>query len=109
MKTTQTNRQKSKQSEKQLARQLSGRIQPSSGSLPVKNLKLDVLTENFAIDDKATLKKSFGIKLEDWRKTRKQSFGLHRRPAMSINFTEEKVRLFVIDEQTFMELDQIMV
>lgn len=104
-----TNRQRSNASEKQLARQLGGRQQMASGSLPVKSLKGDVRTSDFLLDDKTTLAKSYGVKLADWRKLRKQAWAVHRRPAIAIHFEEEGVRLFVISEQEFLDLTRIYV
>jgi hypothetical protein len=101
-----TNRQRSKISEKHLAKQLGGRVQIASGALPVASLKGDVKTKTFLIDDKTTGAKSYSLKLDDFRKMRKQAFQANRRPAMCVNFENDgqPVRIFVIEERDFLRL-----
>lgn len=101
-----TNRQRSKISENHLAKQLGGRRQIASGALPVASLKGDVKTKTFLLDDKTTGAKSYSLKLEDFRKIRKQAFQANRRPGMCVNFENDgqPVRVFIIEERDFLRL-----
>ena len=55
----------------------------------------------FLFEDKTTLKASYSLKLADWRKIRKQAWQVKKYPAMSINFEEPGVRVFVVSEEFF--------
>jgi hypothetical protein len=56
------------------------------------------------IDDKTTGNASYSLKRDDFRKIRTQAFQARRRPAMSVHFENEGLRLFVIDEIDFHRL-----
>ena len=94
---------RSKQSEKALAKQFGGKVQPASGALPVKNRKGDVKTAEWLFDDKTTGAKSYQLKAADFNKIRTQAFKMHRRPAMRIRF-EDGPTLFIISEMDFIQI-----
>lgn len=100
-----TNRKRSKISEKDLARKLGGRVQVASGAMPVASLKGDVKTKHFLLDDKTTGAKSYSLRLEDFRKIRKQAFQANRRPAMRVNY-EGEIAVYVIEERDFIKLQE---
>ena len=101
-----TNRQRSKISEKELAKKIGGRVQVASGAMPVAGLKGDVKTKSFMLDDKTTGAKSYSLKLDDFRKMRLQAFQANRRPAMRVHFENDgkPVSLYVIEERDFLRL-----
>ena len=47
-----SNKDMSKASEKNLARQFGGKVQPASGAIDRFDLKADVVTDNFLFDDR---------------------------------------------------------
>ena len=104
-----SNRQRSRLSEKELAKKVGGRVQIASGAMPVASMKGDVKTKVFLIDDKTTGAKSYSLKLADFRKIRKQAFQANRRPAMRVHFENEgePVSLYVIEERDFLKLMEL--
>jgi hypothetical protein len=104
-----TKRQRSKISERELAKTIGGRVQIASGALPVAALKGDVKTKFFLLDDKTTVAKSYSLKLEDFRKIRKQAFDARRRPGMRVHFENDgqPVSLYVVEERDFLKLMEL--
>jgi hypothetical protein len=102
-----TKRGRSQKSEKELAKRLGGRVQPASGALPVKSLKGDVVTPDWLIDDKATLRTSYSIGLKAWRKIRKQAWAMKRMACIHVNF-EEGASLYIIEERAFMLFNELL-
>lgn len=101
----QSTKDRSKKSEKQVAKMLGGRVQPASGALPVLALKRDVSTKHLLVEDKTTLKGSYSIKKADWEKLRAQAILQGKKPVYSVNFEQEPPRrVFVIDEALFVHL-----
>lgn len=95
-------RNRSKRSEKSLAKKLGGRVQPASGALPVASLKGDVVTDRFCVDDKTTLSASFSVKVADIRKIERQAFQMRRLPVMSVQFENYgNTRVYVLTELAF--------
>lgn len=96
---------RSKKSEKQVAKMLGGRVQPASGALPVLAFKRDVSTKHLLVEDKTTLKSSYSVKKQDWEKLRAQAILLGKKPVYSVNFEQQPARrVFVIDEALFVHL-----
>jgi len=96
-----TKRQRSRISERELAKKVGGRVQPASGALPVAALKGDVITERFMFDDKTTLAKSFSVTEEVLVKLERDAFRARRMAALRVRFEHSGRSFFVISEQTF--------
>ena len=94
-------RQRSKISERELAKNLGGRVQPASGALPVAALKGDVITSRFLLDDKTTLAKSFSVSEELLTKLEHDAFRARRLAALRVRFEKTGRSFFVISETTF--------
>ena len=54
------------------------------------------------MQDKETSKKSYSLKLDDWREIEEQALGASETPSITINFYKEGVRLAVIDYQDWL-------
>jgi hypothetical protein len=100
-------RARSKRSEKEAAQTLEGRVQPASGAIPVFNLKGDVKTKRFLIDDKTTHAGSFAVSLKLFRKLSNEAWKNKKRPAIRISF-DNSAPLYVIEESEFMKLQEIV-
>lgn len=96
-----TNKQRSKWSENELARQYKGRRQPASGALPVAGLKGDVITSDFLFDDKTTGCASFSVNDAAFRKHVVDAFKARRLPVMRVRFEKTNRSVYVIDENLF--------
>ena len=99
-----SSRVRSQRSEKQLAKQVTGRVTPASGALPNPFLKADVRSSSCVFEDKTTLKDSFPVKVALWHKLRAQAFPSRKTPVLSINFETVGLRLFVLDSATFAKI-----
>lgn len=96
-----TTRERARRSERQLAAQVGGRVQPGSGALPVAGLKGDVVTKRFMFDDKITGRASFSISRKAWQKLRRDAFQAgNKEPVLRIVFEGGPV-LFIVGETTF--------
>lgn len=82
---------------------MKGRVQPASGAINRFDLKGDVKSERFLIDDKTTHAGSFSVSLKLWRKLSNEAWKNRKRPAIRIEFSDG-APLYVVDEQTFIEL-----
>lgn len=100
-------RDRSKLSEKKLARTFGGKVQPASGALPVAKFKGDVVTPHFLFDDKTTQAGSFSVNLSLMQKLKKEAFRVGGKiPVISVNF-EGRERLFVLTERDFVILAKV--
>ena len=102
-KNCQTTKQRSKQSEAQAAQTFGGKVQPASGAINRFDLKADVKSGKFLVDDKVTDNLSYSLKLETWRTLSDQAWKNNRRPAMRINFVQGEP-LIITDEATFKKM-----
>lgn len=96
------NKDRSKRSEKRAAIFLGGKVQPASGAINRFDLKGDVKTERFLVDDKTTTLKSFSINFDTWKKLSGEAWMNKKRPLMRIE--SENHTLYVMDEMTMEEL-----
>jgi len=80
---------KSNQSEKELAKKLGGKRQPASGA--ITGHKGDVKTSELLIDLKETDSKSIIVKLGDLHKIMNEANGEGKDPALVLRFNKAKV------------------
>ena len=99
----QTTKQRSKKSEAQAAVIFGGKVQPASGAINRFDLKADVKSERFLVDDKVTDNESYSLKLATWRTLSDQAWKNRRRPALRVNFTRGEA-VIVLDETTFADM-----
>ena len=99
----QTNKARSKLSEKAAASFFGGKVQPASGALPVAALKGDVVTERFLIDDKVTYHKSYAVTIAAWQQHANDAYSIGKNPLVHINFAQGPA-LVLMDEITFAEI-----
>jgi hypothetical protein len=78
-------------------------VQPASGAIDRFDLKADVKTDKFLVDDKVTDAKSFSVTMKLWRKLSSEAWANKKRPVLRVNFNQGPV-VYVIDEMTMMEL-----
>lgn len=99
-----TKKERSKRSERELAKQFGGKVQPASGALPVASFKGDVVAGNILFDDKNTVRRSFSVSLAVLEKLRKQAFQCgHRVPVLTVKF-DGGPRFYVLDEASFLKV-----
>lgn len=96
-----TKRQRSRISERELARKVGGRVQPASGALPVAGLKGDVVTEQMMFDDKTTLAKSFSVADDLMVKLDRDAFRARKMGVLRVHFEKTGRSVFVVSELTF--------
>lgn len=96
-------RDRSLKQEKRLAGTLGGKTTAGSGSTFGEN---DVLTDQFEVEAKTTLAKSFKLTLADWRKAEKKC-RVDRSVLMVVSFEEEKLDLVVMDLAEYIRLFKI--
>ncbi len=99
----QTTKQRSKKSEAQAARTFGGKVQPASGAINRFDLKADVKSKSFLVDDKVTDNMSYTLQLKTWRTLSDQAWKNCRRPAMRVNFTQGEP-VILLDETTFQDM-----
>ena len=102
----QTTKQRSKISEARAAKIFGGKVQPASGAINRFDLKADVKSANFLVDDKVTDNMSYSLQLATWRKLSDEAWKNRRRPAMRINFTQGEP-VYLLDEITFLEMKEV--
>ena len=100
---TSSTKKRSKHSERRAAKILDGRVQPASGALNQFNLKADVKSSHFLVDDKTTARGSFSVSVALWRKLSREAWMNKRAPLIRIEFSAGP-SLYVMDEVTFMKL-----
>lgn len=93
----------SKLSEKRAAKFFEGRTQPASGAINRFDLKADVVSKDFLIEDKMTSKKSYSFKVNDWRKLSNHAWKNKRMPCFRIEFVDGPT-LLMLDEISFNKL-----
>ena len=98
-----TTKARSKKSEKRAAKILNGKVQPASGAINRFDLKADVKTDRFLVDDKITRRASYSLSVKLWRKLTDEAFKNSRSPMMRVDF-EDGPTLYVVDEQTIQQL-----
>ena len=103
-KNTSTKR-RSKFSEQRAAAVFGGKVQPASGAINRFDLKADIKSAEYLVDDKTTGRNSYGITIDLWRKLSKEAWMNKRKPMMRIEFTKGPT-LYVMDEITFMKLQR---
>jgi len=92
-------RKRSLRSEKRAAKFFGGKVQPASGSINRFDLKGDVKSAEFLVEDKMTANQSYSIKVVTWRKLSNQAWRNNRKPCLRIEFADGPV-LYVVDERT---------
>lgn len=97
------NKKKSQISEKQAAQIFKGRVQPASGAIDRFDLKADVISDKFLVDDKVTNGKSFTLSSKLWTTLCGQAWMNRRKPVIRINFIGGQTA-YVIDETTMQEI-----
>jgi hypothetical protein len=98
-----TPQDRSKRSERILARLVGGRVQPASGALRVAGLKGDVVTKKYMFDDKVTWRESFSISRKAWKKLQRDAFKMgNKQPILRVVF-EDGPTLYIMGEQAFMK------
>ena len=97
------NKKRSQDSEKDLAAKIGGRVQPASGAINRFDLKADVKSKTFLIDDKLCGGKSYSVTLAFWKKLSKEAWMNNRRPLIRVNFQEYEP-VYIMDEPTFLQL-----
>ena len=102
-KNSRTTKARSKVSEAAAAQVFGGRVQPASGALQHFNLKADVKSPKFLVDDKVTDNASYTLQLKTWRKLVGEAWKNRRRPAMRINFTQGEP-LVILEQSTFQQM-----
>lgn len=93
---------RSKRSEKRGATFLGGRVQVASGAINRFDLKADIKTEKYLVDDKTTNLGSFSINFALWKKLAGEAWMNKKRPMMRIE--SQSAVLYVVDELTLKEL-----
>jgi hypothetical protein len=101
-KINQSNKWRSKRSEKRAARIHNGRVQPASGALPVARFKGDVVSDQFLIDDKTTNSKSFAVNSATFIKLRREAFINRKSPMIRVEFPN--ITVCVIEEKLLAKL-----
>ncbi len=96
-------KQRSIRSERRAAKTFGGRVQPASGAINRFDLKCDVKSEKFLVDDKITGRGSYSISLKLWREIKNHAFRNRRHPAMRVEF-EGGDTLYIVNEITFQAL-----
>jgi hypothetical protein len=92
----------SKKSEQRAADIFGGRRQPNSGAVNRQDLKGDVKSKHFLIEDKTTTKESYALSQKTWRTLSDLAWKTARRPAMRLEI--QNTVLYLVDEQTMMDL-----
>ena len=103
-----TTKARSKLSERRTAALFKGRTQPASGAVKRHDLKGDVKSAQFVVEDKTTGARSYALSVETWRKISNEAWSQNRRPAMKIEFTDGPT-LVVLEESTFAEMMEAFV
>lgn len=98
-----TTKARSRLSERRAAVIFGGRLQPASGAVKRHDLKGDVKSPHFLVEDKTTGAGSYALAVKTWRKISSEAWSQDRRPAMKVEFTDGPT-LYVVDEATFIEL-----
>ena len=98
-----TIKQRSQASERAAARLIGGRMHPASGALSGAGVKGDVSNDEILLEDKTTAAGSYSLKFETFRKVQREALHAGKKPVLRINF-EGRAPVYVIDEQTFMDL-----
>lgn len=93
---------RSKRSEKRAATFLKGKVQVASGAINRFDLKADVKSDKFLVDDKTTNLGSFSINFSLWKKLSGEAWMNKKRPMMRIE--SQACVLYVIDELTLQEI-----
>lgn len=96
-------KRRSKFSERRAAAIIGGKVQPASGAINRFDLKGDVKSKHFLVDDKTTTLGSYSISVKLWRKLTREAFMNKRAPLVRVEFTDGP-SLYIIDETTFMKL-----
>ena len=94
----------SKRQEKQVAKEINGKVQPNSGATPF--YKGDVVTKHFLTDCKTSVenKKSYSVKFEDIEKLKKERFGSGKQyEALVFNFGPDTENLYVVTKRTMLD------
>lgn len=94
---------RSKRSEKLAAKIYGGKVQPASGAINRLDLKGDVKSDTFLVDDKTTDAQSYQLKVETWRKLSSEAYRTARRPSMRVEFIDGP-SLYILDELTFRQM-----
>lgn len=98
-----TTKARSRLSERRAAAIFGGKLQPASGAVKRHDLKGDVKSPHFTVEDKTTGAASYALSVATWRKISNEAWSQDRRPAMKIEFTDGPT-LYVLDEATFIEM-----
>lgn len=98
-----TTKARSKFSEARAAKAYGGKVQPASGAINRFDLKADVKSDKFLVDDKTTSAESYRLEVKLWRKLSKEAWMNKRRPSIRIEF-DAGLCLYVVDEMTFLNL-----
>jgi len=93
---------RSQRSEKRAAHFLGGKVQPASGAINRFDLKADVKSKHFLLDDKTTEMESFKLSFALWRKLVKEAWLNKKHPMIRIESPKET--LYVVDEFTMHQL-----
>lgn len=95
--------------EKQVAKQMKGKVVSNSGATTFH--KGDVTTDKFLIEckTKTAESKSFSIKKEWLEKNKEEAFAMGKmRSALAFNFGPDEPNYYVIDSITFRELIRLL-
>lgn len=76
--------------------------QPASGALD--GAKGDFVVGDFLVDCKSTEKKQFILSRKIWDKIKEDSFSSRKMPTLAVVFENPEEVLYVVDENTFMDL-----
>jgi len=84
------------------AKDFNGKRTPRSGGF--WNMKGDVKSDKFLIENKITVKENFTIQGKVWEKIKHEALMEGRVPFLSIEFGKKKHEVLVIDKDDFIEI-----
>ncbi|MBD3261317.1 MAG: hypothetical protein GF334_06465 [Candidatus Altiarchaeales archaeon] len=91
-------RLRSKRQERATARDTGGRVQPGSGSVPVKGLREDTKSRHTLVQCKLTERKSFSIKEDEYRLTTERALEMGKMPCWRVQFKKADVAVIRWDD-----------
>lgn len=100
-----TRRTRSRRQENATAKELSGRVQPGSGNVPVERFKEDVSAAEVLCQCKLTDKKSFSIKEKEFQLTTQRALKQSKMPAWRIQFQNADVAVIRWDDYVQLLID----
>ena len=93
----------SRRTEAQIAKDIGAR-RPQPGSGAPAGFKGDVRLRGVVrVQDKETAKRSYSLKVDEWREIEEQALRTGEKPAMVVTFSSDDLRLAVVEYEEWVE------